>query len=1109
MDPLHYMLTNECGWTIPRILANRLDSAVDASRSIEVSCIDTSHDSCFGRSPAQHRRFETEAPEKRRKCGSLQKNVVAVVHRAQENVWSCQSLLPAPLPVVSLSKLAAVPRLLAVHLWIATSSLILPAVVVGEDVSKVDREFFESRIRPILVEQCYECHSAESDSIGGGFRLDSRRGMLEGGESGSVVLPGNPDESLLLKALRYDGIEMPPDEPLPESVVQDFATWIARGASDPRPMESPATQTQKQDRASLWSFLPRSNPNRPSLNDSVWPRDSLDEFVLARIESEQLAPVEDAGPRTLIRRLHYDLVGLPPSNRTVESFTQAHYRASSTHEKQRVVSKWVDRLLASPQFGVRWGRHWLDVARYGESNGDDGLGRNATFPHAWRYRDYVIDAFNRDLPYNQFLTEQIAGDLLPAANAEQRNRQLTATGFLAIGSKPAAAMNKNFAMDVVDDQINVVCTAVLGLSVACARCHDHKHDPIPTRDYYALAGIFSSTETLYGAAGNEKLTAPPTQLHELRSQLQENESQPDRTIAPQFPQGYLDATTSLAPLIHESLQQPPRSFDLSSWNESANVAEFATGDFASVKDVALRGNFEECGDSYSVAFWFRNKIKNDARPITAYLFSRAAWGDKSLPGDHLGIGGNHEKSRSGKLFVFNGNGEKKSIAGRTVIAPNSWNHIVLVRDGKQVRVFLNGRKEIDAPLPSTFGKTNDFSLACRSDQFAPLTGNVGEFSAFNRSLDDHEAFSLHRESGQPIGLLPIPVEGYAMGVRDKAKVGNAKIHLNGDGSKLGAEVPRGFLTAYESLHSVTYRNASESSPIEGSGRLALSKWLTDPDHPQTARVIVNRVWMHLMGSGLVATPDDFGVYGSRPTHPMLLDHLANGFVEQGWSIKSLIRRIVLSRTYQLSSEADSLLLEADPDNRWLARHNRRRLDAESLRDSVLTVTGQLDRAPAEGSAIQEIDALINWPPGEATNLHRKSAHRSVYLCLLRHSPPKELAAFDLPRGVDVCGRREVTMLPTQTLFLLNSDFVVSKARLYADQLLGGNFQNDRDRVCRCFEDVLQRAPTAEELDEALAFLQDLESRLEPVVAEPFQLRRQTWASYCQALWMINEFRYVD
>jgi hypothetical protein len=398
-------------------------------------------------------------------------------------------------------------------------------------------------------------------------------------------------------------------------------------------------------------------------------------------------------------------------------------------------------------------------------------------------------------------------------------------------------------------------------------------------------------------------------------------------------------------------------------------------------------------------------------------------------------------------------------------------------------------------------------LASRSDQFAPLTGNVGEFSAFNRSLDDQEAFSLHRESGQPIGVLPIPVDGYAMGVRDKAKAGNAKIHLDGDGSKLGAEVPRGFLTAYESVQKS--KNRIASVPLEGSGRLELSHWLTSPDHPQTARVMVNRVWMHLMGRGLVTTPDDFGVYGSRPTHPMLLDHLANDFVEQGWSIKSLIRRIVLSRTYQLASEADSSLIEVDPENRWLARHNRRRLDAESLRDSVLTVTGQLDHAPAMGSAIQKVDALINWPPGEATNLHRESVHRSVYLCLLRHSPPKELAAFDLPQGVDVCGRREVTMLPTQTLFLLNSEFVVSRSRMFAEQLLAANFRSDRERVRCCFEDVLQRVPTAEELDEALAFIRELEGQLKSVVTETSELRRQTWASYCQALWMINEFRYVD
>src|SRR6056297_2182032 len=547
-------------------------------------------------------------------------------------------------------------------------------VALGRTLAADDRlAFFEKKIRPVLVEHCYSCHSAGAEELGGKLLLDSRDGMLGGGESGPVLAAGKPDDSLLMQALRWDGIDMPPDGPLPDPVIKDFENWIAMGATDPRRGQTANEETAAAvDHEARWSFCPRSDPDLPIVQDTQWPWDPIDHFALASMEDVGLSPTHDADARTLGRRLYYDLIGLPPTQTQLDTFV----RECET-DRQRAVERLVDTLLGSQQFGVRWGRHWLDVARYGESNGDDGLGRNATFPHAWRYRDYVVDAFNSDVPYDRFLTEQIAGDLLPAEDATQGNRQLVATGFLAIGSKPAVAMNKNFAMDVVDDQINAVCTAVMGLSVACARCHDHKHDPIPTRDYYALAGIFTSTQTLYGAAGNEKLTAPPTPLHEL--------------------------------------QQP------------------------------------EAGEQASPAL--------------------------------------------------------------------------------------------------------------------------------------------------------------AMGVREKEKPADCKIHINGEGAKLGPVVPRGTLTVYQKVAADerTLRSGLDISS-NTSGRAELACWLADPDHPQTARVIVNRVWLHLFGHGIVGTPDDFGVYGARPTHPLLLDYLAERLVQHGWSLKRLIREIVLSRTYQLDSRCDPQLV---------------------------------------------------------------------------------------------------------------------------------------------------------------------------------------------------------
>ncbi|NQV27484.1 MAG: DUF1549 domain-containing protein, partial [Rhodopirellula sp.] len=372
----------------------------------------------------------------------------------------------------------------------AISSLADDLSARDKTVSPEDRAFFENKIRPVLVKHCYKCHSADSEEVGGKLLLDTRDGLLSGGESGPAVVAGKPDDSRIVQALRYDGIEMPPEQPLPESVINDFVKWIQRGAADPRsPVARPADTTPDKSATTantgngkppLWSLQPRSRPAIPDVKDQDWPHDPVDRFVLAQLEAVDIAPTHDADPRTLIRRLYFDLIGLPPAMNAVENFT-----AEYALDREMAVQTLVDHLLARPQFGERWGRHWLDVARYGESNGNDGLGRNPTFPHAWRYRDYVIDAFNNDVPYDRFLTEQIAGDLLASETPAERDRFLIATGFLAMASKPAKAMNTNFEMDVVADQIEVIGTGIMGISVACARCHDHKFDPIPTRDYYA------------------------------------------------------------------------------------------------------------------------------------------------------------------------------------------------------------------------------------------------------------------------------------------------------------------------------------------------------------------------------------------------------------------------------------------------------------------------------------------------------------------------------------------------------------------------------------------------------------------------------------------------
>jgi hypothetical protein len=738
----------------------------------------------------------------------------------------------------------------------------------------------------VLDSQCYECHAKGAKKIGGKLLLDSPAALQKGGESGAPIVAGKPEESLLFRALRHENdLEMPPEKPLPEAVIADFSRWIKMGAPDPRetaPTPEGSITDRQYKEGDLWSFTAPEKPSVPHIRETSWSRDEIDHFALATMESHGLQPAPDADSRALVRRLYYDLIGMPPTYAEVRLF-----EAAFLVNQEAAIERLVDGLLASRHFGERWGRHWLDVARYGESNGNDGLSRNPTFPHAWRYRDYVIDAYNRDLPYDRFVTEQIAGDLLKADSPEERDRQLIATGFLALGAKPAKAMNDNFEMDVVADQIEVVGTGLLGLSIGCARCHDHKFDPIPTRDYYAMAGFFTSSETLWGVAGNEKLTAPPTDLHVLQA-----------------------ASRAL----------PPFGFV-----ETVLVIESNTG-------VPLKA------------------------------------------------------------------------------PPSKW---------------------------------------------AP---------------------------GTPL----------AMGMRDRKEPADCKINLKGESKQVGESVPRGFLRAVKS-------NEPTIIDPKTSGRLQLAQWITSPDHPQTARVMVNRVWLHLFGEGLVRTPNDFGVYGEKPTHPALLDHLAIQFVENGWSIKSLIRSLVLSRTYRQSCHSGDGVTSTspDPENRWLSHHARRRLDAESLRDAMLRVSGQLDPVPGEGSLIRHRDILVNL----ADNLHEPSNHRSVYQCYLRNSPPPDLAAFDLPDFIGVTGKREVSTLPGHALFLFNNAFVIDQSAHFARRLLDDAQKNETQRILIAYQESLNRDPDPEELYRAIELLEETTRETGSVEI--------AWASLCQALFSTNEFRYLD
>lgn len=763
--------------------------------------------------------------------------------------------------------------------------------LVASELNQAERSHFENRIRPILVTHCYECHSADAKKIGGKLLLDSPDGMLNSGESGPALTPGDADASLIIQALRYEGLEMPPKHPLPTAVIADFVAWVEMGAPDPREnLPSVATVQTGADPASLWAYQPLSHPSLPKVTATHWPRSSIDRWTLQKMEQAGLQPAQHAAPTSLIRRLHYDLVGLPPLADEVDAFVESWSEEDPVASNQKLIQNLVDRLLSSPHFGERWGRHWLDVARYAESNGNDGLSRNPSFPHAWRYRDYVIQAFNDDLPYDRFITEQIAGDLLPAKTAEQRDRHRIATGFLALSAKPAKAMNDNFLMDVVADQVDVVGSGILGLSIACARCHDHKTDPISTKEFYAMAGIFKSSETLWGAAAFQGLTAPQTPLHEL----------------------------------------------------------------------------------------------------------------ETLPG----------------------------------VGPHP-----------QLEAVFASYKARRPPAKASF---------------------------------------------------PYPASaGLAMGVRDAKEIDDCKLNIGGESKKLGPAIPRGFLQA------AGFSTLAVPIDPKQSGRLQLAAWLTHRDNPLTARVLVNRVWLNLFGHGIVRTPDDFGVFGERPSHPELLDHLAASFIEDGWSIKKLIRQIVLSRTYQLASN-DPASHQLDPSNDYFARQTLRRLDAEALRDTMLACAGELNRQPAKGSLIQSRDVLIN----ELGSLHQPSNHRSIYLLMLRNSMPPELTPFNLPDAVAVTGQRDSATLAPQSLYLLNSAFVVELSQRFAKRLIASSSRTPESRIREAYRSAFGRYPSTLEQQRGESFIREIDLSL---VSHQAEAERSliAWTAFCQALLASNELRYLD
>jgi len=787
------------------------------------------------------------------------------------------------------------------------------------DAAEADAEgiaFFEKNIRPVLANNCYQCHSTDARNLKGNLFLDSKQGMLNGGESGPIIVPGKPAESRLLQAIRQVGkLKMPPRDKLPGKVATNFAEWIRMGAPDPRVVNGGNPIKSKIDLEAgrkFWSFIPPTKPDTPPVRETAWPRGEIDRFVLAKLEANNLSPVRDATRRELIRRIYFDLIGLPPSPEQVSEFL--------SDTSANAFEKVVDELLRSPHFGEQWGRHWLDVARYSESN---GMERNFTYPHAWRYRDYVIDSFNDDKSFRRFVREQVAGDLLGRGERKPTDEELVATGFLALGPKPLNQGNKVlFKLDIVDEQIDATTRAFLGLTVSCARCHDHKFDPIPTRDYYAMAGIFRSTEALYGTVNGQG-----------------------------------------------------------------------------------------------------NRQPSDLHSITVGKADRA----------------NKIREHNNKLHQLNG-------------------HLLIKQE--ELREYREKG-----------GNTTDNDRA--------------RMRALNRDIRDARANIKDLEKKTPDA-------DYAMGVRD-GKIGDTRLLHRGEIRNQGQSVKRGFLQVLDHVKAYPIGNRS-------SGRLQLAGWLTQPDNPLTSRVMINRIWHHLFGAGIVRTMNNFGATGEYPTHPELLDYLAVRFIENNWSIKSMIREIALSRTYQLSSDTTEANAEADPNNQLLWRMNHKRLGAESLRDAMLATSGRLNRQPADGSVVTKLgDVNVGRAQRQLNQMKRNTSQRSVYLPILRNALPEMMRIFDVAEPSLIVGKRNKTTVPTQALYLMNNQFVIGQAFNMAKRVMNST-ETRRDGIRLAYELAFAREATDDEISKAREFLDSVSEEKD---------RPGQWTVLCQALLASAEFRYVD
>lgn len=1150
----------------------------------------------------------------------------------------------------------AVKRVLVNVTWIFAFATTNPSFSQQES-QKVDPAIighFESAVRPLLLDRCSSCHGA--DTREGSLRLDTADGLTTGGMSGPVVIPGEPDRSLLIQAVqRLGDLKMPPEEDdrLTGTEIQKLIQWVEQGAVWPSYQDVPPTTTHtlfSPEQKAFWSFQPVGNPPIPTVNTKHWPATPVDCFVLSRLEKADLQPAPLASKQTWLRRISLNLLGLPPSVREVDKFLTD----TSPHAKSKVV----DRLLASPHYGERWARYWLDIARY-----SDTLGQEADWilRYAWRYRDYIIRAYNEDKPYREFIIEQIAGDLLPPSEDPKRVLdQIIASGFLMFSPKATAEADKELMkLDIVDEQIDVMGRAFMSLTIACARCHDHKFDPIPTVDYYSLAGIFRSTKTMVDSESTSmwseiavpyvRSSTEQRKINQLTDKIQLTKQQMDarRTTVDvaqmEWERQLLAATqtakTPASDRLHEILLTPVshRTFDqqrdleitvLVNPKSIVSTPETVPGLHAWYPIASLAQENQKVG---SPVFVWRDKgphgldLKKESSDQTtppiyispgfqngpALQFSQNT--DELKTSENFGLHGDvsyttffvaefHledppiQNIQTAYLFgTDKGQGtiqffeiDSQTTKYRLDIGSASGQDAETTSLAQNVPVIVSARKQSRKPIHTTKISVNgvpqqvtgsDLSINVLPGPLhlgyatlkvsAPM--DVAEMVVFNRALDDVEEQAIGYYLSQKYGLksnyehvlsdgtvqvvtiapearnekqrqllreyyltrhdkpyreaskqqtvlqaelrdLYAPNESImVLAPQEQEKPSDLRVYRRGNYNTPGKRAPRRFLQIIE---------GTDQPPIEtnASGRLELARWIANPDHPLTSRVMVNRIWKGHFGTGIVASSDNFGALGAKPTHPQLLDWLSRHFVENNGSVKKLHRVILLSNTYGQSHTTNSRAVKIDPENQWLWRMPRRRLEAEPLRDTMLALSGRLDETlhgtfndwfGPYATVVDKKRGLVALAKPSRDILAYTTGRRSIYLPVSRNQLFEMFSLFDYSDPSAVMADRADSTVAPQSLFMMNNKIVREDAENFARRLLAMSNLDDEQRVRLASQMAFTRETAEDEVREAIEYLTWYTNTKEQqgMAPEPSQLA--AWQSYCQLLFCQNEFIYVD